>query len=127
MGRLFGFASLLAVVGIGLYLYTKDVASVTPGGAAPTTVVDVTGVRNDLLAIANAERRYFATNGKYASLDDLRTNGDIQVPTRPSYIYSAETGDNSFRIIATYSGTDPKAPKHISVDENMALKDFQEQ
>jgi hypothetical protein len=124
MGRLFGFVSLLVVVGAGLYLFTKDAASVTPGGGAPTTIVDVTAVRNDLLAIANAERRYFATNGKYASLDDLRTNGDIPVPTRPTYAYTAETSDNSFRIIATYSGTDPKAPRHISVDENMALRDF---
>ena len=124
MGRIFGSVALLIVVGVGLYLYTKDAAQVTPGGTAPTTMVDVTGVNNDLLALANAERRYFATNAKYASLDELQANGDIQVPKRRSYSYSAEVSENNFKIIATYSGSDPKAPAHISVDDTMALKTY---
>lgn len=124
MGRIFGSVTLLIVVAVGLYLYTKDAAQVTPGGRAPTTMVDVTGVNNDLLALANAERRYYATNAKYASLDELQANGDIQVPKRRAYNYSAEVGENSFKIIATYSGSDPKAPPHISVDDSMALKSY---
>ena len=124
MGRVFGSVALLIVVGIGLYLYTKDAAQVTPGGAAPTTMVDVTGVNNDLLALANAEKRYWATNAKYASLEELQRNGDIQVPQRASYKYAAEVSDNRFKIIATYSGPDPKAPAHISVDETMALNRY---
>ena len=83
--------------------------------------VEVTGVRNDLLAIANAERRYFASNGKYVSLDELRTGGDISVPARPNYTYSAQTTESTFKIIAVYSGPDAKAPKRITVDETMAI------
>jgi len=124
MGRIWGFVALLIVVAIGLYLYSKNMTSLAPGGAAPTTIVDVTGVNNDLLAMANAERRYWATNAKYASLDDLQSNGDIQIPKRPAYPYSSEVSDSGFKIIATYSGADPRAPAHISIDETMALKTY---
>jgi hypothetical protein len=124
MGRTFGFAALLIVLVIGLYIYNQNARSITSGGTTPKTVIDVTGVNNDLLAIANAERRYWATNAKYGSLADLQTNGDIQVPLRASYRYSAEVGESGFKIIATYAGSDPKAPPHISVDETMALRTY---
>ena len=32
--------------------------------------------------------------------------------------------DSGFRIIATYSGSDPKAPKHVSIDETMSLQNY---
>jgi hypothetical protein len=121
MSRAFGFVSLIVVVGIGLYVFLGQTQSVTPEGTIPSTTIDLTGVRNDLMAIANAERRYFALNASYASLDELAANGDIEIPTRPHYSYSAETSDTGFRIIASYSGPDPKAPQRISVDETMTL------
>ena len=124
MGRTFGFVGLVAVLGIGLYLYSKQIETVTPGAKAPGTAVDSTAVRTDLLALANAERRYFATNGKYVSLSELQSNGDVQVPHRATYSYAAETGDSTFRIVATYTGSDPQAPKHISIDETMSLKNY---
>src|SRR5262249_22072947 len=119
-----GFVSVLVVVAIGLYIYTKNIETATPGGTSPKTIVDVTGVNNDLMAIANAERRYWATNSKYGSLNDLQANGDIQVPHRASYAYSAEVAKRGFKIVPTYSGADPKAPGHISIDETMSLKSY---
>jgi len=121
MGRAFGLILVVTVVAMGGYLYTKQAKSVTSVGSNPQTTVEVTGVRNDLLAIANAERRYFASNGKYVSLDELRTGGDISVPARPNYSYSAQTTESTFKIIAVYSGPDAKAPKRITVDETMAI------
>jgi hypothetical protein len=120
MGR--GFIVTLVVVAIGLYFYSKQVQTLTPGGADVSSTIEVVGVRNDLMAIANAERRYLAINAKYASLDDLREKGDIHIPSRPDFNYSGEASDTSFKIIATYSGPNPKVPKRISVDETMALK-----
>jgi hypothetical protein len=58
---------------------------------------------------------------KYASLAELQRNGDTHIPTRPNYTYSAEASENSFRISATYSGNDTKAPRRISVDETMKV------
>jgi len=121
MGRAFGLISVIVVVAIGGYIYTRQAESITSVGRNPQTTVDVIGVRNDLLAIANAERRYWATNSRYASLDELRKNGDIEVPRRKDYVYSAETSDGGFKIVADYSGSDPDAPKVISVNEAMTI------
>ena len=121
MGRTLGLISVIIVVGIGSYVYTRQAQSVTSIGSNPETTVDVLAVRNDLMAIANAERRYWATNARYASLDELRTSGDIEVPNREAFTYSVETSDTGFRIVASYSGSDPDAPKRISVDEAMRM------
>jgi len=112
---------VVIVAAVGGYLYTRQATSVIQVGSTPQTTIDVTAVRNDLLGIANAERRYFASNGKYATLEELRTHGDTNIPTRAHYSYSVQTTDTSFKIIATYSGPDPKAPKRIAVDETMTI------
>lgn len=121
MGRIFGLLSVVIVVAIAGYLFTRDAQSVTTAGSTPQTTIDVVGVRNDLMAIANAERRYWALNSKYASLDELRTGGDIAVSDRDHYTYSAETSEDGFRIIASYAGSDPDAPKRIVVNEAMKM------
>ena len=122
MGRTLGFLLLIIVVASGAYVYTKQAESVTSIGSTPQTTVDVTAVRNDLLAIARAQQNYFASNGKYVSLDELRRSGDITIPSRANYGYSVETTDTAFKVAATYSGSDAKAPRHITIDQTMALK-----
>ena len=122
MGRTLGFLLLIIVVACGGYIYTKQAQAVTSIGSTPQTTVDVTAVRNDLLAIARAEQNYFASNGKYVSLDELRRSGDITIPTRANYGYSVETTDTAFKVAAVYSGSDAKAPRHITIDQTMALK-----
>jgi hypothetical protein len=121
MGRAFGFVTMLIVVAIGGYVYMRQAETVTPGGVTPNTTIDVTAVRNDLIAIGNAERRYWATNGRYVSLDKLARSGDIPIPTRPHYTYTAEVNETSFKIIARYNGPDPTAPRVITVDDTMAM------
>jgi hypothetical protein len=83
--------------------------------------VDVIAVRNDLITIAKAERNHWATHSKYATLDELVLNGDIEMPHREDFTYSAETNEAGFRIVASYSGSDPEAPSRISVDETMTI------
>jgi hypothetical protein len=121
MGRAFNLIAVVIVVAIGGYVYTRQAQTVTTVGTTPNTTVDVIGVRNDLMAIANAERRYWIMYSRYASLDELRSNGDIAIPRRENYTYSAEASDTRFRITASYSGPDPKAPRRISVDESMTV------
>ena len=106
---------LIVTLGIALYLYMKQPQPVTASN--PQTTVDATAVR----AIANAERNSFASNGKYVSLDGLGPGSDITIPTRPNCSYSAELTENTFKIIAAYSGPDPKAPKRITVDQTMTI------
>src|SRR5262245_59020718 len=122
MGRTLGFLLLIIVVACGGYIYTKQAQAVTSIGSTPQTTIDVTAIRNDLLAIARAEQNYFASKGKYVPPDELRRSGDNTIPTRAHYGYSVETTDTAFKVTAMYSGSDEKAPKHITIDQTMALK-----
>src|SRR3974390_3244855 len=127
MGRAFGFVSLLLVLGVGMYIYKQQiVATSAPGGATanPRAAFDVAGVRNDLIAMASAERRRYASDGKYVDISDLISNGDIsmQTPSRGPFSYSSSVSDSGFRITASYSGNDANVPHSISIDETMQMK-----
>ena len=64
MGRAFGFLTLIVVVAAGAYVYMRQTQGVmTAGTSNPTATVDLIGVRNDLLAIAQAERSHAAMQG----------------------------------------------------------------
>jgi hypothetical protein len=121
MGRGVSLIGLIIVVGVGLYFYSAQLEQIVPAASAPATAISVTGVRNDLLAMANAEKRYLATHPKYANLDELRTDGDIHVPSRPDFTYFIDADSDRFTISATYTGTDPKAPRRIMVDDTMSI------
>ncbi len=127
MGRALGFIGLLLVVGVGFYIYTRQAESVSQGmpEGGPRAAIDVTGVKNDLLALAQAERRYLALEGRYATLDELRSSGEVSFPAagRGPYVYSAEVSASSFRILATHQGTPPKGvPVNLVIDETMQIR-----
>jgi hypothetical protein len=124
MGRAFGFLTLIIVVAVGAYIYMRQTQGVmTAGTSTPTATVDLIGVKNDLLAIAQAERSHGALQGNFVSLDELRSQGDLTMPrnNRGPYTYSAEVDAGAFRIVATYSGPDPGMPKTISIDQSMQI------
>jgi hypothetical protein len=58
-------ASLLALAGIAcaIYFYSLKKLPVSDQGTAPTQAISLTGVRMDLLQIAQAERSFIAQNG----------------------------------------------------------------
>jgi hypothetical protein len=121
MGRTLGFIGIIATVAVGGYLYIGQIHEMSPNGTIPKTSVNLIGVHNDLMAMANAEKRYWVTHAKYAQLEELGSNGDILVPQRSDFNYAAVAGDNNFTISATYIGEDRKAPRRITIDEKMAL------
>ncbi len=126
MTRIFGLLGLVIALAIGFYLYTKQTqtASSATGAATPRAAIDVAGVRNDLLAFANAEKQQYALEGKYLSLDELRAKGtSLPADRRGPYSYSADIGAAGFRITATYSGPEMAgAPKSLSIGENMQIE-----
>jgi hypothetical protein len=125
MRGILGLLSLVVAVGIGLYIYSAQMhTSSAPGAAAtPVATVNLTGIKSDLLSIASAERGYFASQGKYASLDELVAGNYITVQkSRPPYTYEIEATDNGFRVTATRGGNDASVgPAHISIDETMQI------
>lgn len=129
MTRILGLLGLVIALAIGMYLYSKQAQSTSAAAGAnnPKAAVNITGVRMDLMNIAQAERGYFASEGKYASLDELISSRSISVSRqRPPYTYDVETGGSGFRVIATRSGDDASGtPARLSVDENMELHESQ--
>jgi hypothetical protein len=127
MSRAFGFVALLIVTGVVAYLYMRSTVAVSPGGtAAPQSTIELAGVKNDLNAIAQGERRYWASNSKYVSIDDLRSNGDISMArnSRGPYEYSIDYTENTFRITATYTGPAAAGVPHtFTIDQEMNLQE----
>ncbi len=124
MGRAFGFLTLIIVVAAGAYIFLRQTQrGMSAGTSTPTSTVDIAGVKNDLLAIAQAERSHGALKGSFVSIDELRSQGDLTMlrDNRGPYTYSAEVSSGSFRIVATYSGSDPGMPKTISIDQSMQI------
>jgi hypothetical protein len=123
MSRVFGFLSLVIVLGIGMYIYSRQAkdSSATAGASNPQAAINITAVKSDLITIASAERGYFASEGKYAPLDELISSKSLIVPRqRPPYSYSIDFSSSGFRVVATRSGANTGGtPAQLSVDQDM--------
>ncbi len=118
-----GLIALLISLAIGFgiyYLYIRQVQT-TGGGNNPTQAISSTGVKNDLLAIAQAERAYFAQNGSYVSLDTLIESGALTTSKREreGYTYSVEVSGSGFTVTARSSR--PGNPS-FAVDQTMQIR-----
>jgi uncharacterized protein (UPF0333 family) len=126
MGRMFGFLGVVIALAVGMYVYSRQVQSSAAAAGAnnPQAAINITGVRSDLISIATAERRYFATEGKYASFDELISTHYITVARqRPTYSYEVQTSSSGFHVVATRSGDNAAGtPAQLSVDENMEFQ-----
>jgi hypothetical protein len=123
MGRIFGFAGVLISAALVFYLYTKQAQSVASigGGTTIQAAENMTGVKGDLLSIANAERVFNATEGHYGSIDDLVTGHYMPPRTdRPPFSYDLQTTGTGFRVTATRSG--PGSPSQMWIDETMEIQ-----
>ncbi|HEX4997506.1 MAG TPA: hypothetical protein VFY29_04745 [Terriglobia bacterium] len=124
MSRSFSFITLIVVVAAGGYLYSRQALPIPGFATNAKTTVDLIGVRNDLLALAQAEKRFFAVKFRFAgTLEELRDETGIFIPSRPEYKYTTQADENTFRITATYSGDDPAAPRKLTIDEKMNLRE----
>jgi len=122
MGRAFGFIGTIVTMAIGMYIYSVQIKTLSPtSGGNSEEVVTIAGVKNDLISIANAERGYMASQGKYASLDELTSGNYITIKgERPPYFYDVETSNSSFRVTATR--TTKGAPAQLWITESMQVE-----
>jgi Tfp pilus assembly protein PilE len=112
-----GLVSLLVVAAIGLGIYAYTLKQAAPGqGMVVTQNISVTGVKNDLVAIAQAERMYYAQNGSYADLPTLTSTGTMNIArtSRDGYTYSADSTGNSFTVTATYTAPPVANPAGVT-------------
>lgn len=123
MGRAFGFLGTVIVMAVGMYIYSIQLKDASAPGSAgtPTGTANIVGIKNDLISIANAERGYFATEQKYASLDELVSGHYITIERqRPPYTYDVETTSTGFRVTATRDTAG--SPAQFWIDENMQVQ-----
>ena len=121
--RAFGFLGIVITLAAGMYIYSLQVKTIEPSAGASNNaeVTTITGVKNDLIAIANAERGFLASQGKYASLDELTSGNYLTIKgQRPPYVYDVETTGSSFRATATR--TDKGAPAQLWITESMQIQ-----
>jgi hypothetical protein len=123
MGRVLGFVGTMVTMAIAMYIYSLQVKTIQPGVGTgdAAEVTTITGVKNDLIGIANAERGYLASQGKYASLDELTSGNYLTIKNeRPPYIYDVETSGTTFRATATR--TTKGAPAQLWITESMQVQ-----
>lgn len=119
-----GVLGLVIVLAIGYFLFKTQFTQGPTGGAPPKQVIDVAGVKNDLVVIGQAERLYLAAHGSYASLDQLQQEGSIifSGTNRRGYNYVAEVDDGQhFRIIATPSDPAKESWPTLTIDDTMQV------
>lgn len=120
-GAILGVVMALA---IGYFVIKTQYTQGPTGGAPPKEVIDVVGVKSDLLAIAQAERMYLANHGSYASVDQLQQDGSIAFSgnNRRGYNYVAEVDEGQhFRITASPSDPAKSAWPTLDIDETMQI------
>jgi len=123
MGRALGFIGTLATLAVGMYLYSLQVKNLQPSAGTPANneAATITGVKTDLIGIANAERGYLAAQGKYASLEELTSGNYITIKgERPPYVYDLQITSGGFSVTATR--TIKGAPAQLWITESMEIQ-----
>jgi hypothetical protein len=103
MRAVLGIVALLAGVAVSLFIYRSSLTqSQAAGAGTPVQTINVVGVKNDLLAIAQAERAYQVEHSSVASLDELVSSGEMSMKKsgRDGYTYDVESTSEGFRVTA---------------------------
>jgi len=110
-------------------VYLKKMPT-TDAGTAVTQAISLTGVRSDLLQIAQAERTNMALNGKCSSLDELISSGAMAMSKRgrDGYTYEINCSGPDFQIVAEHppalEGSGIRFPK-LAIDAGMRIQEIQ--
>ena len=117
---------LLVALVIGYLIYRSFIMQTLPkeeGGGTPVSSISAAGVKNDLIAIAQAERAWFAEHGSYASLGELTSSGAMTMTRTESdgYTYSVDSQAGGFTVTARYSGPLTPPPSSFMIDQSMEV------
>ena len=123
-----GLVALLVGVLGGLFLYRAylkqppAVAGESAPAATPTQTINIIGVKSDLLSIAEVERAYQAEHSSIASLDELKSGGEISMKTsgREGYKYEIEPAGEGFHVIARCTPPNATCTNYV-IDQTMEI------
>jgi hypothetical protein len=93
------------------------------GSAAPARTIDVTGVKNDLVSIAQSERIYQTQHASYGTLDQLTSSGAMSMAKtgRDGYTYSVDATASSFRVVAQCPAAANPGCSNYAIDDSMTI------
>jgi hypothetical protein len=114
----------------GIYQFSLKKMPTTDPGTAPTQAISLTGVRADLLQIAQAERGNIALNGHCSSLDDLISSGSLAMSRteRDGYSYQIDCSASEFQVVAKHPPAPEGSPIRyptLAIDSNMQIREVQ--
>ena len=119
-----GMVGLLVVLGIGYAIYTSQIQHLSNDKPLKLEI-DLVGIKADLLSLAQAERLYLASNGTYATLEQLRRSNmmnSFPAGNRSGYKYTIEVeGAEHFQITASPTGSSQPDFPTLSIDESMQI------
>jgi hypothetical protein len=113
----------VALISVLVYrLYFSKLQSAETG--TPAQTIGAVGVKNDLLAIAQAERIYQAEHGSYASFDQLKSADAMTMlkSGREGYTYEVESSETAFRVLAKCTPAANSACSSWVVDQSMEVR-----
>ena len=118
-----------AAVSVGAYVFFLRKMPTSDAGTAPTQAISLTGVRGDLLQIAQVERGSIALNGKCTSLDELISSGTLTMTKaeRDGYVYSLECSGNEFAAVARHAPAPEDSPIRypiLRIDSAMEVREI---
>ena len=122
---------VLAAVALGIYHYSLKQIPSSDTGTAATQAISLTGVRADLLQIAQAERANIATNSQCASLNDLISSGSLTMSRteRDGYSYSIScSAAADFTVTATHPSPSTNSGVRyptLQIDQSMQVHELQ--
>jgi hypothetical protein len=110
----------------GVYHYYLKKMPTTDEGTAPTQAISLTGVRGDLLQMAQAERGYIAQNGHCATLEELTSSNALAMsrPERDGYSYTIECSGGNFSVTARHAPAPEGSPIRypaLAIDQTMQV------
>ena len=122
IGSLAGLLIVAVIAGL-IYKYEFS-GSQAPGVSTPVQTIDVVGVKNDLLAIAQAERNYGAEHGSFVSLSELNSSGALAIAKteRDGYSYDIQTEDQNFHVVAHCPASTNPGCTNYSIDQTMQIQ-----
>lgn len=129
--RALALALVGALILFAVYEFYLKKMPTTDAGTATTQAINLTGVRMDLLQIAQAERGSMALNGSCASLDEMISSGSLNMSRqgREGYTYEINCrGGADFQVVARHAPAPEGSPIRyptLAIDSSLQVGELQ--
>jgi hypothetical protein len=125
MKKSLGLLGVVISLAVGYFIFINQIPRTSSGQLQPRQQIDLTGVKKDLLNLAQAERLYATTNSTFGTIEQLKADGTMNVADgeRRGYQYDVTfEGAAKFRIVARPVVEEKKDWPTLVIDETMEIR-----